>query len=560
MQNKNKYLNREIVTFAWLNSYAILYVFLIRNVLSGSENPGVFYVLFAKYEVLNFILIYIMLAVVYLTIKYELKLLASVQKEQSVLTLTKKVNLYLPIATFILTFIGTHIVFHTYPLAMDEYAPQFQAAIFAAGKLKAVVAQPWREFAPALQPIFTVYDHSSHSWHQGYLPVYAAIRSLFLKLGFASATNPFLAALSVIFIGLAARNIWPREKNAPLLAMLLLMSSSQFLITSMTGYSMPAHLLLNIVWIYCYTHKQDILGFLLPIIGVIALGVHNPFVHALFVAPFLLRILRERTWKFSLYVGVIYGLGVLFWYYYWKVIFPIPSLGIANNHVRIFAPPGLVQLLIIQPINLFLIISWQSVAITILSFLVIRKWRRISSLQRDLFWGCVLTFGFYFFFASDQGHGWGYRYIYGVLGNLILLAVAGWYELRETIGIEKAVNFLIVTLALGLFIQFPIRCVQAEAFTRPFAAGMHYLKSRPEPFILIDKNGIWYSQDFVRNDPFLRNPPKFFLSSKLSEEQLERLKKMGKVHKVEPEELVRFGLVRIEAPKTKDDQGRGAGP
>ncbi|MFA4904317.1 MAG: hypothetical protein WC600_16405 [Desulfobaccales bacterium] len=557
MQNTNKYLNREIITFAWLNSYAILYVFLIKNILSGSENPSVFYVLFAKYEILIFILIYIMLALVYLAIN-KINFMASVHKKHSVLTLTTKVNFCLPVATFIITFIGTFIVFHNYPLAMDEYAPQFQAAIFAAGRLKAVVAQPWREFATSLQPIFTVYDNSSHSWHQAYLPVYAAIRALFLKLGFASVTNPFLAALSVIFIGLAARNIWPREKNAPLLAMLLLMSSSQFLITSMTGYSMPAHLLLNIVWIYCYTHKQEFLGFLLPIIGVIALGVHNPFVHALFVAPFLLRILRERTWKFSLYVGVIYGLGVLFWFYYWKVICPIPSLGSTNNHVRIFGPPGLIQLLIIQPINLFLIISWQSLAITILAFLVIRKWRQIGSLQHDLFWGCALTFGFYFFFASDQGHGWGYRYIYGVLGNLILLAAAGWYELRETIGVEKAVNFMVVTLALGLFIQFPIRCVQAEAFVRPFAAGMHYLKSRPEPFILIDKKEIWYSQDFVRNDPFLCNRPKFFSSNKLSEHQLERLKKMGKLYKVESEELARFGLVRGGLSGTEKEQEKGA--
>ena len=160
----------------------------------------------------------------------------------------------------------------------------------------------------------------------------------------------------------------------------------------------------------------------------------------------------------------------------------------------------------------------------------------------------------------DQGHGWGYRYIYGVLGNLILLAVVGWYELRETIGAEKAVNFLIVTLALALVVQFPIRGVQAESFVRPFASASRYLQNRPESFILLDDTKVWYSQDFIRNDPFLRHWPKFFFSRGLSREQVAQLGKLGTIHQVEPEELVRFGLIRVEPPKINHDQAKGAGP
>ena len=117
----------------------------------------------------------------------------------------------------------------------------------------------------------------------------------------------------------------------------------------------------------------------------------------------------------------------------------------------------------------------------------------------------------------------------------------------------------IVTLTLALIIQFPIRSVQAESFVRPFASASRFLQNRPESFILLDNTKVWYSQDFIRNDPFLRRWPKFFFSRRLSSEQVARLDQLGTVHQVEPEELVRFGLIRVEAPKINHDQAQGAG-
>ncbi len=542
---------------------AFIYVFLVKKYISErltiGDYGGVFYILFAKDELIIFTLFFVILIVIYWVTNYKIDFFSSVKNNPVILSSPKMVKSYLPIITFIVTFAGTYLVLHNYPLSMDEYAAGFQAAILLSGKLRAVVAQPWQEFAYSLAPIFIIYNPALHSWYQTYLPGYAAVKALFLGLGISSATNPVMAALSVIFIGWAASNIWPRERNAPFLAMLLLVSSTQFLITSMTGYSMPVHLLLNIIWIYCYTHKQKHVDLLLPIIGIMALGVHNPFVHGLFVAPFLLRILRERPWKISFYVGTVYLLGTLFWLGYWKFVAPSPDLG-SNSLATIFSLPELKQIFLIQPINFLLTLSWQSLAISLLVFLAIRSWGKLAPLQRDLFWGFVLTFGFYLIVNFNQGHGWGYRYIYGVLGNLILLAIVGWFELRAGIGAEKAVNFLIVTLAFALFIQFPIRCVQAESFVRPFASGMRYLESRPESFILLDETEVWYSQDFVRNDPFLRGKPKFLFSRTLSDDQLKQLNRLGTIHKVEPEELVRFGLIRLETPKIKNDQAKSAGP
>lgn len=559
MHSKEINLNKLILTLVSINCFALFYTLTINTLLNKNVNVNVFYVLFGNNETIIFILFFAILLLVALVTNYKISLLSSVQNNQLISSAAERFKSYLPFITLIITFAGTFFIFHNYALCMDEYAPEFQANIFLSGKLAATVPKPWQGFASSLSPIFIVYNPILHNWYQGYLPVYAAIKALFLNLGVASATNPVLAALSVFFIGWTAKNIWPKEKNAPLLAMLLLLSSSQFLITSMTAYSMPAHLLLNAMWIYCYTHKQRYTDLLLPIIGIMALGVHNPFVHGLFVTPFLLRILRERPWKYSFYVGAVYFIGALSWYGYWKFVAPHPTLE-SISQTTIFSLPGSFQFFIIQPINFLLTLSWQSLTIILLAFFAIRNWRKLTPLYRDLFGGFVLTFGFYFFIAFDQGHGWGYRYIYGVLGNLILLAMAGWFELREAIGTEKAVNFLIVTLSFALFIQFPIRCMQAEAFVRPYAAAMRYLQSRPESFILIDDTKIWYSQDFVRNDPFLRHGPKIFNSRRLSNEQAEQLYKLGPIHQVETEELMRFGLIRLEPPKIENDLSKEAAP
>ncbi len=559
MHSKEINLNKLILTLVSINCFALLYTLTINILLKKNVNVNVFYVLFGNNETIILILFFVILLIAALVTNYKISLLSSVQNNQLISGAAERFKSYLPFITLIITFTGTYFIFHNYALCMDEYAPEFQANIFISGKLAAEVPKLWQGFANSLSPIFIVYNPILHNWYQGYLPVYAAIKTLFLSLGVASATNPVLAAFSVIFIGWTAKNIWPKEKNAPLLAMLLLLSSSQFLITSMTAYSMPAHLLLNIIWIYCYTKQQRYTDLILPIIGIMALGVHNPFVHGLFVAPFLLRILRERPWKYSLYTCAVYLFGALSWFSYWKYITPHPALQ-STSHTTLFSLPGTFQIFIIQPINFFLILSWQSLAIIFLAFLAIRNWRKLTPLHRDLFVGFVLTFGFYFFIAFNQGHGWGYRYIYGVLGNLILLAMAGWFELRNSIGAEKAVNFLIVALAFALFIQFPIRCVQAEAFVRPFACAMRYLQNRPESFILLDQTKVWYSQDFIRNDPFLHRGPKFFSSRRLSNKQIAQLYSLGTIHQVEPEELLRFGLIRLEPPKTENDLSKEAAP
>ena len=81
------------------------------------------------------------------------------------------------------------------------------------------------------------------------------------------------------------------DKTRAWVAAGFLVTSSQFVFTSMTAYAMPAHLAINLLWLYAFLRGDRAGWFAAPLIGVVALGLHNPFPHALFVTPFLVSIL-----------------------------------------------------------------------------------------------------------------------------------------------------------------------------------------------------------------------------------------------------------------------------
>ena len=178
-----------------------------------------------------------------------------------------------------------------------------------------------------------------------------------MALGVESLTGPCLAGLSLVLIAAVARRLWPQESLAPFIAVILLASSTQFLITSMTSYTYPAHLCFNLAWLYFYC-RGDRLGYLVtPWVGFFALGLHNPFVHALFVTPFLLFLLWQKNWKYIIYFGLVYAGGCIVWFSWWTQI-----VHLADKDMDAFQIPGAYQLLV-QPMNLAMLFSWQSLGL-----------------------------------------------------------------------------------------------------------------------------------------------------------------------------------------------------
>jgi hypothetical protein len=451
----------------------------------------------------------------------------------------------------LITGVGSYSVFHGYSVCVDEFMSDYQAEIFATGNLYARIDPAWQDIAIPLTPTFAMLNAERNTWISTYLPVYAAIRAIFSRLGIRSLTNSALAGLSILALAGIVGRLWPREESFPLIGCLLLGTSTQFLLMSMTAFSMPAHLCLNLIWLWLYTRNDRWSCLAAPWIGVLALGLHNPVVHALFVLPFLIRIALGKQWLKTLYFASVYALGSGVWLA-WLVFVSngVASGGGEPSFSSMFVLPGLTQLLF-QIMNLSLMVSWQSYALVFLVLVALTTRRARTPFERDLLWSCLITFVFYSFFRTSQVNGWGYRYAYSILGNLVLLSLVGWQELRVQVGDSQARILLASSLAIALFVQLPIRSIQAERFVRPHYASFQYIMSLPAPFVLLDAKTIWPAADLMRNDPFLRARPRLLFSSRTTPQHLEILRKLGGVQKVSGETLVQFGLPMVHP---KNDQ------
>lgn len=464
---------------------------------------------------------------------------------------TPRFGLFLALGVLLVTSVGTVVVIHKYPLAVDEFVVNLQAEIFASGHIRSSLSEQWRDFAGAMTSYLVLLDPQRNTWMSPYLPGYSAVRALFHLGSVEWLTNPWLAMLSILVLTAVSGRLWPDNNANRVLAVFLLATSPQFLINSMTSYAYPAHLCVNLCWLWLYT-RNDRLGILLvPWVGVVAIGLHQPVVHGLFVAPFLLRLMLEKPWTFKIYTACVYSAGCLVWIYW---LFRVrsgfdPATGEAgiSNFSPYFSIPDALGL-IRQTMNLSMIVSWQSVGLITLATIALFGWRNLNPIMRDVALSCGVTFVFYGFFNLDQGQGFGYRYIYGILGNFALLAAAGFEQLTLSIKPARLLRWLVFSSCLALGVQVPIRCWQTERFVRPFANSLAYIRSLKEPFVLVDPWTVWFAKDLVRNDPFLQTSPKVFFANRMTPELLQKLEARGEVHRLQPEELTQFGMHRVLDP------------
>ena len=361
---------------------------------------------------------------------------------------------------------GTWGVMHSLPFSMDEYVAGFQARAFAAGRAVVTLPDEWKQFGMALKPVFVVYEPSTHTWLSAYWPIYGALRAAFLLIGADRLLNPLLAAVSVPLVYACARRLWPAEKGHAWMAVAFLVLSSQFLFMSMTSYAMPAHLAINLLWIYAFLRGDRAGWIAAPIIGVIALGLHNPVPHALFVAPFLLYLVTLRRWGWTVYFAAVYLAGIAVWAV-WAQTVTAASAG--GSLAALFASPGL-MMLSVQHLSLTVFLSWQTPLLVVLLIWTAFAWRSLTATEQCLAFGIVLSFGFFLFYPSTQGHGWGYRYTYPVLGNMALLGASGIARLRAALGTRATQRLLLASALVTVFVQVPVRAWQIEHYVRPFAA------------------------------------------------------------------------------------------
>lgn len=443
------------------------------------------------------------------------------------------------LVVLMVTWVGTFAVFRNYALSMDEFGADFQARLFAAGQYQVTVPEEWQPYVKSLTPTFIRYNPETHGWVSSYLPGNAAWRSLFVWIGVPSLANPLLAALTVLFLAATARNIWPGDHTKARLCALLISSSAAFIITSMTAYAWPAHLCLNVLWLYFYT-RNDRIGYgLTPWVGIAAMSLHQPIAHALFATPFLLRLLWRRQWLWSLYFLGVYCLGIL-GCAYWLELIALP--GAVSQGLWAFYFDWLYAL-VMESAYVIVLVAWQS---PILTFLFLLSWNVQNKDRGDFFndlrWSCLITF-FFYWFSPNQGHGWGGRYFYPVWGNVVLLSVLGWDRLKEVMSEGMARTLLLAGLMFAWLVQIPLRGWQVQQFVEPYARANAFLKSLPADAIILDTEGVWYACDLIRNGPRLDASHMRLERLHLTEEQIQELKKRHTVAEVSREKLIQFGLL-----------------
>ena len=536
----------------------IVFAFWLRTVPAGHPDPrlafNVFYYLFARNDPAGLLVVALFSTGAALWFRRSQPLVEGRPVENGILT--GWVCIAVVVVVFAIAAIGTQTVFHNYLVTADEYLADFQARIFLHGKFQAEVPSAWVSAERFLNlPFFVRYFPANHSWNSVYLPVYAAMRAVFQSVGLQSLLNPFLAALTVLALYGTARNIWPESKTNALVAIGLLVSSSQFLVMSMTSYSMPAHLALNAIWLWLYSRPDRGWFYLAPLFGVLAIGLHQPIVHALFALPFLLRLVLQRRWRAVLIFAPIYLAGCALWFA-WQARYQVGGNAGIGSFFKILNP----RMPIIQSMNLLLIIGWASLATPFLAVLGASQFFKVRPIIQDSILSCLLTFGFYFFFYLDQAHGWGYRYFHGAIVCFLIVAVAGFNRLSNLVGQHRATKFVLVAIAASLLIQFPLRCFEAERFVRPYARTAAAIHAIPKDIVAFDWREAWYSADLIRNDPFLEQRPIIVSIFQLTPAAVTALEKNGTARFITRDDLTRLGMFttrRNDYARDPFELGRG---
>lgn len=415
--------------------------------------------------------------------------------------------------------IGVASVHHGYAFSMDEWMTKLQGALFLDGRLTGEVPEALRPYARAFLHGFARYDEATGAFASDYRPGMAALYALFEMVALGDYASSVLNAGAIVFTFLAARRLWPERRDAQIVAALLVATSQQALAAAMTTYAMSAHLFMATLWFWLFLRDATASHICAALVGVCAASLHQIHVHAFYAAPFLLTLLRPFRIKLIAIYGVIYliGHGLIF---VWTDL----TLGAATEAggqakslweraVLFFALPDPVETAT-SLVNLSRLFTWQNAALApLLAAMVIKRYW--SGWTPVIAASVLLSFAPHPFLMPDQGHGWGYRYLHVVIGNLALLGAAGWVALTSAdhIRLRAFAMLLLLTTALVGPVE---RALRIEGFVRPYAEATARVMASQAEIAIIEDDQIYYGGDIVRFDPVDFTKPTALRKSRLS--------------------------------------------
>ncbi len=197
---------------------------------------------------------------------------------------------------FALFCLGALYVYRAYPLSMDEYAALFQAQVFAAGRLAGRFPPDLLDaLLPRFPPgYFLTASRATGEVSSTYWPGFALVLAPFAWLDIPWAVNPAISALALPVVHRLAASV-SGSREAAGWAVLLTLASPVFIVSAMSYYSMPAHLLCSALYALLLLKPTAPRALLAGLIGSIALVLHNPVPHLLFAAAFVIWLLFRRS-------------------------------------------------------------------------------------------------------------------------------------------------------------------------------------------------------------------------------------------------------------------------
>ncbi|WP_260581032.1 hypothetical protein [Sphingopyxis sp. PET50] len=162
--------------------------------------------------------------------------------------------------------------------------------------------------------------------------------------------------------------------------------------------------------------------------------------------------------------------------------------------------------------NLLRFAAWQHlllIPLLIPGFCMARRDRLAGALTA----GLLLTIGTMTVILPYQGHGFGYRYLHGFIGNFILIALFGWRSLSADL--PRWRPLLIRTTLAGLVVLLPVQMWMAHAFYAAPARISKQIDRVNADYAVIGGSDAHFSSDLVINSPYLDRRPLRLLREKI---------------------------------------------
>jgi hypothetical protein len=431
---------------------------------------------------------------------------------------------------------GALLVYGARPLAMDEYAPWFQARVFAAGHLTGHFPPDLlaRLVPPKLLFPFFAVDPITGSVASTYWPGFALLLTPLTWLGAPWLMNPLLGGSCLLLIASLARRLTGDDAAAGW-ALLLTLASPAFTIDSISFYPLTAHLALNLVWMTLLVEGDSVPergprltgrpARLLAAggVGSLALVLANPVPHTAFALAWLPALLRRRGWRAGAWLGIGYvPLALALGLAWLPVRMGLQTGGAvraagdaggtllssaARLALNAFSWPS-ASLLHARLLALGELVTWAAPLLPVLALFGWGATRRGSPL-RLLAASATLTLALYVFVPFDQGHGWGYRYFHPAFAALPLLGAAALVNRRASNwrATVLAATLLAVPLANGL------RAWQVAGFIAEHRTQLPPLPPEGRALCFVSLGGGSYRVDLLQNDPFLRDRVTYLASA-----------------------------------------------